>query len=266
VREIAFDRVGSGEPLVLIHGLGSRRRAWDPVVELIAGEREVLNLDLPGFGDSAPDPAGTKLTVADHVDRVEELIDGQGFERPHVAGNSLGGGIALELGRRGGARTVTAFSPVGFWGRAGQSWCRLALRAGWEAGQRLPEAPSPRFELALTRLGLFIPSFGRPFKVSAEEVRATREAGLQAPGFLDALDYGLDYRFGRADDLRGLPVTVAWGRRDVLLLYWTQSRAARRALPLARHITLPRCGHVPFHDDPQLCARVVLDGSRDGVA
>jgi pimeloyl-ACP methyl ester carboxylesterase len=262
VGEIAFDRVGSGEPLVLIHGLGSRRRAWDPVVELIVGDREILNLDLPGFGDSAPDPAGTKLRVADHADRVEELIGRQGLERPHVAGNSMGGGIALELGRRGAARSVTAISPIGFWGRAGQSWCRLAMRAGWEAGQRLPQAPSPGLELTLARLGLFIPSFGRPFKVSAEEVLATREAGLSAPGFLDALDCGLDYRLEDPDDLRGISLTVAWGRRDVLLPYWTQSRVARRALPWARHVTLPRCGHVPFHDDPALCAGVVLEGSR----
>lgn len=246
---------------MLLHGLGSRRAAWKPVIELASGQRELVAVDLPGFGESPPDEAGTALTVGDHADRIERFIAETGFDRPHLAGSSLGGGIALELGRRGAVRSVTAFSPIGFWGRPGESWCRLALRAGYEAGRRLPDPRSPRVELILARLGLFIPSFGRPFKVAAEEVLATRDAGLAAPGFLDALTHGLDYRFEDPGPLREIPLTIAWGRRDVLLPYWTQSRIARRLLPWARHVTLPRCGHIPFHDDRELCARVLLAGS-----
>lgn len=262
---LEYDRVGSGEPMLLLHGLGSRRKAWKPVIELAQGERELVAVDLPGFGDSAPDPAGTELSVFDHADRIERFMVEAGLVRPHVAGNSLGGGIALELGRRGAVRSVTCFAPVGFWGRPGQAWCRWALRVGYQAGHRLPEPRSPRVSLALARVGLFVSSFGRPFKAPAEEVLATRDAGLSAPGFIDALAHGLDYRFedgiGDAEALREIPLTIAWGRRDVLLPCWTQAREARRRLPWARHVTLPRCGHVPFYDDPELCARVLLEGS-----
>jgi pimeloyl-ACP methyl ester carboxylesterase len=261
VGELAYDRRGSGEPVLLIHGLGSRRRAWDPVVERVSAQREVLNVDLPGFGESPPDPAGTKLTVVQFADRLEQFLAEAQVVRPHIGGNSLGGGIALELARRGTARSVTAFSPIGFWGGPGESWCRWALRAGYEAGHRLPEPASPRLELAIARIGVFIPSFGRPFRIPAEEVLATRDAGLAAPGFVDALTHALNYRFEQPDALHGIPLTVAWGRRDMLLPYWTQSRAARRILPWARHVTLPRCGHVPFYDDPQACAAVLLEGS-----
>lgn len=256
--ELAFDRRGAGEPLVLVHGLGSRRAAWAPVIELLMHQRDVVSVDLAGFGDSQPDAAGTRLTVADHADRVQALFDGLGMRRPHFGGNSLGGGVALELVRRRAVRSATAFSPVGFWGRPGEAWCRWVLRAEYEAGHRLPEPSSERLRAALARLPLFLVSFGRPFHTPAREVLETGESGRAAPGFLDALRFGLQYRLEDPRALRGTPLTIAWGRRDVLLPYAVQARRARRMLPWARHLTLPRCGHVPFYDDPELCARALL--------
>ena len=259
--ELAFDRRGSGEPLVLLHGLGSRRQAFEPVLELLTTERELIAVDMPGFGESPPDEAGTELTVADHADRIERFLVEQDLVRPHLAGNSLGGAVGLELGKRGAVRSLTLISPIGFWGSSGQAWCRWALRAGYRAGKLREHTVPSRAELSLGRLGLFVFAFGRPFKAPAEEVLATRKSGLAAPGFLDACTYGLDYRFGDLGRLHEIPVTVAWGRRDVLTFYWTQSREARRSLPWARHVTLPGCGHVPFHDDPRLLARVLIEGS-----
>jgi pimeloyl-ACP methyl ester carboxylesterase len=260
VGELAYDRSGSGEPVVLLHGLGSRRKAFRPVIDRLAGEREMIAVDLPGFGESRPDPAGTKLRIGDHAERIADLFEELGLERPHVAGNSMGGGIALELARRGTVRSVTAFSPIGFWGNAGQAWCRNYLRLGFQLG-RLPEPPSAAVDLLLTRLSLFVSSFGKPFKAPAEEVLGTRDDALAAPGFLDALEFGLDYTFENPAELGALPITVAWGRRDVLLPYWTQAPWARRLLPRARHVALAGCGHIPFYDDPELCTDVLRAGT-----
>lgn len=259
--ELKYDRRGSGEPLVLIHGLGSRRQAWKPAMELAARAREVLAVDLPGFGESPPDPSGTALTVGDHADRLQEFFADLGLDRPHLAGSSLGGGIALELGRRHAVRSVTVFSPIGFWGALGEVWCRWALRAGYEAGRLRPASASPRMVIASSRPGLFIYAFGRPWNAPDQEILDTVESGLGAPGFRDALVHTLHYRFQDPQDLDGVPVTVAWGRRDVLMPGVVQARRARRMLPRARHLSLPRCGHVPFYDDPELCARVLLEGS-----
>jgi pimeloyl-ACP methyl ester carboxylesterase len=261
VGELAYERRGSGEPIVLLHGLGSRRKAFRPVIDRLAGERELIAVDLPGFGESRPDPAGTKLTVADHAERIERFCEELDLERPHLAGNSMGGAIALELGRRGAARSITVFSPIGFWGKAGQAWCRNYLRAGFRLGQRMPEPPSPAVDLFLTRLSVFVSSFGKPFKAPAEEVLGTRDDALAAPGFLDALDFGLDYTFREPAELGAVPITVAWGRRDLLLPYWTQAPRARRNLPLARHLALTGCGHIPFYDDPELCSGVLRAGT-----
>src|SRR2546429_5660172 len=152
--ELAHDRQGAGEPLVMLHGLGSRRQAWKPVVELVRGHREVLNVDLPGFGESTPDETGTELTVSDHADGIERFLAEAGVERPHLGGNSMGGGIALELGRRGAARSVTVFSPIGFWRPAGRAWGRGWRRGGDELGRRLPESGQNLSGNRLRLLGL----------------------------------------------------------------------------------------------------------------
>jgi pimeloyl-ACP methyl ester carboxylesterase len=261
VGRLAYDRRGSGEPVVLLHGLGSRRQAWRPVIEIAASERELIAVDLAGFGESPVDETGTKLTVADHADRIEGFFAEAGLGRPSLAGNSMGGAVGLELARRGSLRTLIVISPIGFWGKPGKAWCRWALRVGYEAGKRGPRPTPTKLDLFLLRLGTSLYAFGHPFRTPASELLATREAGLAAPGFLDALTYGLDYDFRVPGGLREIPLTVAWGSRDLLLPYWTQSRAARRRLPWARHLALPGCGHVPFYDDPELCARIVLEGS-----
>src|SRR4051812_20129552 len=113
---LGFDRVGSGPPLVLVHSLGTDRCVWHPVLDQLSASRDVIALDLPGFGESPPldvEPTPGALAVA-----VPELLEQLGVERPGVAGNSLGGWVALELGLSGVASSVTAIAPAGLWPRA----------------------------------------------------------------------------------------------------------------------------------------------------
>src|ERR687889_511348 len=108
-------RGGSGPPLVLIHGIGHTWRGWKPMLPLLERNFDVLAVDLPGFGHSPPLPAGTAPPPEALADEVEGAMDAAGFERAHIAGNSLGGWIALELAGRGRADTVEAISPGGLW-------------------------------------------------------------------------------------------------------------------------------------------------------
>jgi pimeloyl-ACP methyl ester carboxylesterase len=260
--ELAHVRRGTGEPLVLIHGLGSRRQVWDPVLVAVARHREVLALDLPGFGGTPPgdtEPSMDGLTTA-----VETFLAEHDLHRPHVAGSSLGAGIALELGRRGVARSVTAFSPIGFWGTAGRHWAYAALTGSRALAEWLPAPLTAR--LAGSRaartaaLSLF---FGRPWLLDPRTVLADMAGLTGAPYFTPVRQSLADHVFAGPDTaLDAIPVTIAWGTRDVLLPYRTQSRVARALMPSARHVVLPGCGHLPFADDPRLCAQVLLDGSR----
>jgi pimeloyl-ACP methyl ester carboxylesterase len=130
-------RGGEGEPLTLIHGIGSRWQMWEPVLEGLVAHRDVIALDLPGFGVSPMPRPGTPPGGDSLVKLVHEFLTQEGINRPHVAGNSLGGLIALEVARRGLARSATALSPVGFANRPETVGSRSSLWLGVRLARRL---------------------------------------------------------------------------------------------------------------------------------
>lgn len=139
---INYHRAGSGEPLLLIHGLGSRWQMWNPVLPMLAAQREVIAIDLPGFGESPMPVPGTRAGVASLTRLVTGFLDDLGLDRPHVAGNSLGGRLALELAKAGRARSATALSPAGFDNDREAVFQRLSLTASVRAVRLLaPAAP-----------------------------------------------------------------------------------------------------------------------------
>jgi pimeloyl-ACP methyl ester carboxylesterase len=85
-------RAGSGDPLVLMHGIGSHWQVWEPVLPMLTARHDVIAVDLPGFGDSPMPPPGTPPGIDSLCDLVLGFLADLGIERPHVAGNSLGGG------------------------------------------------------------------------------------------------------------------------------------------------------------------------------
>src|SRR6266516_544516 len=127
--ELAHHRAGAGEPLVLVHGTGSQWQAFRPVLGPLAARRDVIAPDLPGFGDSPALAAQSPHTPRALAAAVAELLDALGLETAHLAGFSLGGGVAYELGLLGRARSVTAISPIGFWTAREAAYCRVSLRA-----------------------------------------------------------------------------------------------------------------------------------------
>jgi pimeloyl-ACP methyl ester carboxylesterase len=261
---IHHHRVGRGEPLVLLHGIGHHWQAYAPVLGDLARDYEVWACDSPGFGRSPALPAGVRPDVPAYADAFAAWIAAEGLDRPHVAGNSMGGAIALELARRGVVRSATAISPAGFWTAAERRYCRLTL--GALAGLPRPARPvvlaAAGSPVGRTALGAQL--FARPWRVPADEFRATLHDGWAAPAFAPALRAFDDYAFARGDELAGTPTTVLWGTRDGLLPYALQAPRARRALPEARHVPLRGLGHVPFTDDPGMCAAAIRRGTAAG--
>lgn len=253
-------RGGRGEPLVLMHGIGMRWQAWEPVLPRLETEREVIAVDLPGFGASPMPPPGTPPGVASLTRLVAEFLDEIGVERPHVGGNSLGGWITLELAKQGLVRSATALSPAGFHNDRELVFQRTSL-ALTRLGCRLI---APRAEVLLKpRLARVLTSgqyFAKPGRIPPEDAAANVRAAAYAPWFdetrraINSAD-----RFTGGEQI-AVPVTIAWGEHDRLLLP-RQSARAHRAIPSARMVTLRGCGHVPMSDDPEQVARVLLEGS-----
>lgn len=261
---LAHDSTGTGPPLLLLHGVGSFRRAWDPVVPLLAREREVLAVDLPGFGDSpalAPPSVPAPEVLAEVV---AGLLDELGIESADVAGNSLGGWIALELAKAGRARSVCALSPAGFWSARERAYCTASVRAA----ARTARLAEPRVDgLARSAVVRTLASAQLVLKGWRQEPAAYAAAlrNLTTSPGLEATLAAMDARHFSGGDGVPPPVTIAWAAQDRLLPPH-QAERARRAIPHARVLTLRRCGHVPMTDDPEQVAETILLASEMPVA
>ncbi|MEU8178212.1 alpha/beta hydrolase [Microbispora hainanensis] len=253
--ELAHDRRGTGPPLVLLHGIGHHRHGWLPVLDLLAERHDVIAVDLPGFGDSPPLPYGTPYNAETLGRAVREFWTGLGLSRPHVAGNSLGGYIALDLASSADVRTAVALSPIGFWSRSEHVYARAVLRLlrlATRAGG-LPALAAGTAEGRALAMSLLV---ARPERLSREAVAAAATAMRECAGFEETLD---SMAWVAPPAPPQVPVTIAWGDRDRLLPRRQAVRAARWAGQ--RTLMLRGCGHLPMSDDPELVARVIIEGS-----
>jgi pimeloyl-ACP methyl ester carboxylesterase len=254
---INVHREGSGPPRVLLHGVGHHWQAWRPVIDRLADAFDVIACDLPGFGRSDPLPPGVDPTVAAYVDAIAHWFGEAGLQRPHVAGNSMGGAIALELAARNEVASATALSPAGFWTPVERRWAQLTSLG---VVAHLPRALAPAVvRLAGTRLGrlaLLAQLFDHPSRIPLDEAAATLRDALAAPAFRAALAAFSRYAYDPVGRPATVPVTVAWGNHDWLLPHRLQAPRAQRMLPDARHVTLG-AGHVPYFDDPNAVAAVI---------
>ncbi|BBJ39164.1 alpha/beta fold hydrolase [Streptomyces antimycoticus] len=257
---VVHERRGAGRPLVLLHGIGHHWQAWEPVLDILAVDREVIAVDLPGFGASDALPDGIPYDLDGVIRVLGALFETLGVKRPDVAGNSLGGLFALELGRLGLVRSVTALSPAQFWNEAERRYA-FGVLSVMRAGARALPPPLVAWLArgAAGRAALTGAIYARPARRSPAAVVAETRAMREAVGFDATLAAGNSELF--THDIPDIPVTIAWGSRDRVLPR-RQGVRAKRVIPGARLVRLPGCGHVPMNDDPALVARVILDGSR----
>lgn len=258
--ELVFDRRGAGEPLVLLHGIGSRWQVFAPVIEPLAAHHEVWSLDMPGFGASPPLLAGRRADIAGLTDAVAEWMAEQGLDRPHVAGNSTGGGIALELAARGEVASATGLAPIGFWSRRERQYCQASLRLDRTLFGIAGGLAGPALSTPFARKLLLTQTFAHGERLSHEEAMDTVEAFMGAASFDETLAAFTGY-VAPASATDHAPVTILWGDRDYLLLS-RQARRAQRLLPRARHVMVEGAGHVVMNDAPQACVEAILATTR----
>ena len=249
----AYDRVGSGPPLLLVHGLGGERHIWRPVLDRLAAEHDLVTVDLPGFGESQAIPSGAHPpTPARLAASIAGLLDELGWDRPAVAGNSLGGWVGLELAALGRAGAVTGIAPAGMWTKPLAPKPYLAHHVARTLRWAIPTL----MKSERLRHAALSGSVAHPHKVPVADAVRMILAYARAPDFVAVNDAMRADRFDEGHRI-DVPVTLAWCERDRLV-----ARPPTLPLAVARELHLPDCGHVPMYDDPDLIAQVILQGSR----
>ena len=251
---LAYERRGAGPALVLLHPLGADRHVWSPVLDRVAAERDVIALDLPGFGRSPALNGAGPPTPRALAQAVAGFLGGLDLDwPPHAAGNSLGGWVALELGLAGAARSVCAIAPAGLWPeplapqpRARAARC--ARGAARLAGARAQRARPPDRARRLDRR----PRARRARRRAPARARLRRVRPASRPSTPRCAP-------GASTDLERVrvPVTLAWPEHDRLV-------ARPRRLPAnVRSVALPGAGHLPMWDAPDAVASLLIERSRD---
>ena len=242
------------EPLLLIHGLGASGSVWDPVVPLLREHRDVHVLDMPGVGRAPALPDGVEPTAANLGAALHAQCAELGIERPHVAGNSLGAWVGLEMGRAGQAASVTCISPAGLWRSP------LGPRKGdtrkW--ARRLRPFVGLAVLVPPVRRRMVTTFAAHPDRIPARDARAIVLGWIDASGYEGANRAMRTHVFDPAGYPGDVPVTIAWGEHDTMV----RMPKPERAPAGTRFVVLPDVGHTPMWDDPQLVARTLLDGSR----
>jgi pimeloyl-ACP methyl ester carboxylesterase len=250
-------RGGAGPPLVLLHGFVDTWRTWELVLPALERRHDVLAPTLAGHaGGPAIGDAIADTTLADQVERA---MDAAGFATAHIAGNSLGGFVALQLAARGRARSVVALAPAGGW--ADDAYRDLLAFQRELIGQLKQAAPyavtltsTPEGRRRATRL-LTVNHEHIPAELLAHQLRAA----AAAPGALRLIEHARSRPWQLDAEHIACPVRIVWGTADALLPW--PSAAARYAndwLPHADWVILDGVGHAPQLDVPLETAQLIL--------
>jgi pimeloyl-ACP methyl ester carboxylesterase len=259
----ALYRAGSGEPLVLLHGFTGAWMHWRPLLAELSERYEVIAPTLHGHDGGGPYPQDSPISFAGSTDSLEGHLDELGVGTAHFVGNSMGGGLALELAKRGRARSVVALAPAGGWTPGDGEARRLAkfftrqLRTSRALGSRISMVVArPRIRrLALRdvmRHGERVPARDALGLVRASLGCTIAERAIEAL----RLDEGLTL----CDlDRIACPVLLATPQFDRVLPPERHAPRLRREIPGVESVVLADCGHMPMWDDTPLAVRTIAD-------
>jgi pimeloyl-ACP methyl ester carboxylesterase len=262
-------RAGTGTPLLLLHGVGAIWRAWSPVVPYLESHHDVIVPTLAGHGGGPPLDPQVAPSVQAIADALEDELDKLGLQKVHIAGNSLGGWLGIELARRGRARSLVLFSPAGAWRSQRSIEARAAaIRLSVGGLGRYASRADAIAANAFLRWPLLAGQVAHPSRVPPEELAALIRAGGAAPVVAPLLR---QIPLGQVEPLpraRDYPVRVVWGDRDRVLPFTGFGAAMLERLPGAESIRLRGVGHVPMSDDPAGVAELILQVTTavDGAA
>jgi pimeloyl-ACP methyl ester carboxylesterase len=251
-------RGGSGTPLVCVHGFLDTWRTWELTLPALERRHEVIAPTLAGHAGGPP--VGEHVGADEVLEAVERAMDDAGFETAHIAGNSLGGYIALRLAQRGRARSVVAFSPAGGWSHSDESFRAVLAQQ----------------ESLLDLLRVAGPLAGAIARTKVGRRRATQMITVNYEHLPTALVEHLIVGAARCDGARPLleialrdgwpldaeritcPVRFVWGAEDRVLTWPGAAARFRDELPHADWVLVDGAGHCPQLDVPLEAAELIV--------
>lgn len=251
-------RLGSGKPLLLVHGLGASWASWRPILDDLARSREVIAIDLPGFGDSAP--LEGEVTIERLTDAVAAYLQAEGLQDVDTVGSSMGARMVLELARRGIGGSTVALDPGGFWSPSELRLFHLSLRASLPLVLRLQGLMPQLMGSPVGRTVLLSQFSAAPWLLTKDVALGEMRSFAKATSLYDAFGALVNGPLQKGAP-QGTPpgrVTIGWGRQDRVTL----PRQAARAMALFPDAELhwfERCGHFPFWDQPSETVKLILE-------
>ncbi len=254
-----YVRRGTGKPLLLIHGLGGSHRSWNTIIEDLITTRDVIALDLPGFGSTPP--LQREVSIRTLADAVTGFIKENNLTGIDAVGSSMGARLVLELARRGGVvGAVVSLDPGGFWSR----WQRHLFFYSIAFSIRLVRILRPFLPLIThSKAGrsLLLAQFSaKPSNLSFKATLNEMRDYVMATSFdklLRSLAYGETQKGARAGTLQK-PVAIGWGQND-RVCFPSQANLAMRLFPDAKLYWFEKCGHFPHWDSPKQTVRLILE-------
>ena len=249
-------RTGNGPPLILVHGLGSTPRAWDPILPGLARQREVILVTLPGHDGAPAEPDSGSF--AGLMRSLDQFVGAQGLTGAAMVGSSLGARMVLEMARRGHRGAIVALDPGGFWRGWETAMFKATLTASLGLLRGLGSAVKPVARSAAGRSLLLAQLSAHPWRLDGGLVAhelAAFAATPTAAALIDDLAAGPP-QLGPAAPGAG-PVTIGWGRHDRLCIK-AQAGRARAAFPQAAFHGFEHSGHFPMWDEPDATLRLIL--------
>ncbi len=254
-------RRGAGKPLLLLHGLGGSWRSWTPVLDALAAQREVIAVDLPGFGETPP--LTGEVSIATLADAVTAFCAEQGLGKVDVVGSSMGARLVLELARRGVVGAVVSLDPGGFW----KGWERSFFGTSIRLSVRLVRLLQPVMPLftnnPIGRTLLFTQFSAHPWALSPTLALDEMRSFASSPSFNTLLEslVASPMQEGIPRGTATRPIAIVWGRSDHVCLP-VQSERAMARFPDAKLYLLSHCGHFPMWDQPAETTRIILETIR----
>lgn len=228
---LPFQRIGSGKPLVLVHGYLGGSRQWDSLLPMLSQHFEVVTLDLAGCGMA--NHLVAPADMGDHARNVLATLDHIGIERFHLLGHSMGGMVVQEITSQAPHRVdklvLYATGPLGSIPGRFETMARSRERLKEDGVQRTARRICATWLLDCEAS----PAFEALAALATQSSEAAASAGLSAMESWDGRE-----RLARIEQA----TLIIWGERD-RSYGWSQIEALWRGISSASLAVLPACAH-----------------------